>query len=279
MKLSVLSLALIGLLANSAQASLMQATVSGTVSSGFDAYRNSVYFGPNNGYNLNGMAASVTIVYETNLAGPNQGIAPNWNFFHGPSYFDGFQGMVGASLVRSASFTINGITLAMDVSGAGERSNLNVSNPSSGLSDSYLLGGADERYNWCANDRQCVERVYVSAYQGLGDDLFGGQHNFNPADTFTATPAPGRVIEGYARLIQSSPCLNGGQYAGTCPEGRFADTNTHWVEFLISGTQLTVSNVVPAPGGQTVPEPSTLALIALGLIGAAGMTRRRSPRA
>lgn len=222
-----------------AQAALMQATVSGTLSGGYDAYNNTI----NSGQYFSGLA-SVTIVYDVDLAGPNLASAPNWSFQHGPSYFDGFQGVVGESPVRSASFTVNGITLALDVSGLSERGNLTVTNPSGQNHDSYLLGGADERYTWCPNDRQCAERVSVSAYQNFGDDLFGGQHSFSPADTFTVLAAPGRTIEGHVRLFQSSACP-----AGMCPEGRFPDTNTHWVEFGISGTQLTVTPVpLPAAG-------------------------------
>lgn len=225
----------------SVQAALMQATVSGTVTSGYDAYNNTL----NSGKYFSG-PASITIVYDVELAGPSLASAPNWSFQHGPSYFDGFQGIVGESPIRSASFTFNGITLAMDVSGISERGYLTVSNPSGQNHDSYILGGADERYTWCPNDRQCAERVSVNAYQNSGDDLFGGQHNFSPADTFTILPAPGRTIEGYVRLLQSSACP-----AGLCPEGRFADTSTHWVEFIIGGpnAQLTVTSVpLPASG-------------------------------
>ena len=219
-----------------AEAALMQATVSGTVTNGYDAYSNTL----NSGQYFSG-PASVTIVYDADLAGPNAAAAPNWSFQHGPSYFDGFQGVVGGGPIQSASFTFNGITLGLDVSGLGERGYLTVSNPAGQNADSYLLGGADERYSWCPSDRQCVERVSVSASQSAGDDLFGGQHNFSPSDSFTVLSAPGRTIEAYVRLIQSSSCP-----AGVCPEGRFADSNTHWVEFGISGTQLTVTPV-PAP--------------------------------
>lgn len=256
---------------------LMQATVTGTISSGYDAYLNSVYTGPNTGYNLNGMAASVTVVYDADLARPNYpGFEPNWSFTHAPAY-PSFLGTVGQGPIRSASFTVNGVTLAVDVSGASEYHRFFVENPASdpvwGQGDSYNLSGMDARTAWCPNDGQCAEKVQIAAYQRYGDDLFGGQRNFDPANSFTALAAPSRVIEASVRLMQGERCLNGGWYPGMCPEGRFNDTNTHWVEFLVSGTSLTVSPVTAA-----VPEPGAIALVLAGVAVVAGRRRQAGAR-
>lgn len=250
---------------------LMQATVTGTISSGYDAYLNSVYTGPNTGYNLNGMAASVSIIYDADLAGPNYpGYEPNWYFQHTPAYPQ-FLGTVGNGPIRSASFTVNGITLGIDVSGAGESHRLFVENPKNdpvwGQADSYNLSGMDARTAWCPNDGQCAEKVQIMAYQRYGDDMFGGQRNFDPANSFTALAAPSRVIEASVRLYQNGLCLDGGYRAGLCPEGRFNDGNTHWVEFVISGTSLKVSEV------SAVPEPGAIAMVLAGV--AVVVSRRR----
>ena len=241
-----------------AQAQLMKATVTGTVSAGFDAYRNSVYFGPNGGYNLAGLQASVSIIYDAGRFGPNQGGAPGWNFTHAPNW-PNFLGTVGQGPIMSASFTINGITLATDVSGTYENGKLAVENPA-GNNDNWNLYGGDRRFTWCPNDAQCIETTQLSASQGYGSDLFGGQHAFSPAEAFSAGPAAGRSISAYVRLIENSACPQ-----GMCPQDRFADHNFHWVEFVLDGSQLSVSAVVPEPG--------TWALM-LGGLGALGLLVR-----
>lgn len=250
---------------------LMQATVTGTISYGYDAYLNSVYTGPNTGYNLSGMAASVSVIYDADLAGPNYpGYEPNWSFYHAPAY-PSFLGTVGHGPIRSASFTVNGVTLGVDVSGASEYHRLFVENPKNdpvwGQGDSYGLYGMDARTAWCPNDGQCAEKVQISAYQRYGDDLFGGQRNFDPANGFTAVAAPSRVIEASVRLYQNGLCLDGGYRAGLCPEGRFNDGNTHWVEFVIAGTSLTVAPM------SAVPEPGAIAMLLAGV--AVVLSRRR----
>ena len=243
-----------------AQAQLMQATVTGTVNYGSDFYSNSVLLGSNDGTSLVGLAASATIIYDAARFEPNQYGGTYWSFTHSPNY-PSFLGIVGQGPIISASFTVNGITLAMDTSGTYENAKLYVENPV-GNNDSWNLSGGDSRTTWCPNDRQCIETVQLSASQGYGNDLFGGQHNFSPADAFTATPAAGRTIDAYVRLMQGATCP-----AGMCPEGRFNDTATHWVEFGIAGTQLTVT---------AIPEPETYAmfLAGLGLVGFA--VRRRA---
>jgi len=170
---------------------------------------------------------------------------------------------VGQGPIISASFTVNGITLAMDVSGTYENAKLAVENPA-GNNDNWSLYGGDRRFDWCPNSSQCIETVQLSASQGYGNDLFGGQA-FNPDLALTASPAAGRTIDAYVRLMQGAACPD-----GMCPDGRFADTATHWVEFGIAGTQLTVA---------AIPEPETYAmfLAGLGLVGFA--VRRRAASA
>jgi hypothetical protein len=245
-----------------AQAQLMQATVTGTVSYGSDVYSNSVLLGPNDGTSLVGLAASATIIYDAAGFAPNQYGGTYWNFTHSPNW-PSFLGIVGQGPIISASFTVNGTTLAMDVSGTYENAKLAVENPV-GNNDSWSLYGGDRRFTWCPNDAQCIETVQLSASQGYGNDLFGGQA-FNPDLAFTASPAAGRTIDAYVRLMQGAACPD-----GMCPDGRFADTATHWVEFGIAGTQLTVT---------AIPEPETYAmfLAGLGLVGFA--VRRRAASA
>ncbi|MDP2031169.1 MAG: PEPxxWA-CTERM sorting domain-containing protein [Thiobacillus sp.] len=243
----------------SAQAQLMQATVTGTVNYGSDFYSNSVLLGSNDGTSLVGLAASATIIYDAAGFEPNQYGGTYWNFTHSPNY-PSFLGIVGQGPIISASFTVNGITLAMDTSGTYENAKLYVENPV-GNNDNWSLYGGDRRFTWCPNDAQCIETVQLSASQGYGNDLFGGQHNFSPADAFTANPAAGRTIDAYVRLMQGATCP-----AGMCPEGRFDDTATHWVEFGIAGTQLTVT---------PVPEPETWAMLLIG-IGLVGLKLRRT---
>lgn len=251
---------------------LMQATVTGVISTGFDAYRNSVYFGNEGGYNLNGLTATATIIYDADLAGPNYpGYAPNWLFSHAPNY-PSFQGLEGGGPVKSASFTVNGVAVASDVTGPYEDHDLRVENPGFdatwGQRDSWLLSGYDARRNWCPNDSQCIETVQLSAYQTYTDDLFGGQRPFNPADAFVAALAPTRVIQAYVRMMQGPICLEGGWRAGACPDGRFTDGQSHWVEFTINGTQLTVAPLA------AVPEPQGWMLALLGLL-VGGLALRR----
>jgi len=240
-----------------AQAQLMQATVTGTVSYGSDYYSNSVLLGPNDGISLVGLAASATIIYDAAGFAPNQYGGTYWNFTHAPNY-PSFLGIVGQGPIISASFTVNGITLAMDTSGTHENAKLYVENPVAN-NDSWSLYGGDRRSGWCPNDVQCIETVQLSASQSYGSDLFGGQA-FNPDLAFTASPATGRTIDAYVRLMQGLACPT-----GICPEGRFDDSATHWVEFGITGTQLTVT---------PVPEPETYALMLAGL-GLVGFAARR----
>jgi len=244
-----------------AQAQLMQATVTGTVSYGSDVYSNSVLLAPNDGSSLVGLAASATIIYDSARFYPNAYGGTYWNFTHSPGYPD-LIGIVGQGPIISASFTVNGVTLVADTSGTYENGKLAVENPVSN-NDNWGLSGGDRRFTWCPNDRQCIETVQLSASQGYGNDLFGGQA-FNPDIAFTASPATGRTIDAYVRLYQAATCP-----AGMCPEGRFADTATHWVEFGIAGAQLSVT---------PVPEPETYAMLLAGL-GLVGFAARRRARA
>lgn len=262
------------------QAAPIVVTLSGTVSSGFDAYRNSVYFGSDAGYNLTGMQASISVVYDSTRFVNVPGNAPNWSSYHSPNYPD-FLGTSGMGPIISSSFTINGITTALDVSGLWENASLQVSNPvntaANGARDSYGLMAGDDRAGWCLADRQCVEKAEISATSYFGQDLFGGQHAFSPDEEFSLNNG-GAVtdpfLEGSVRMIQNPLCLSGGQYAGLCPEGRYTDGQTHWVEFLLRGTSLTVTRQPSGTG--SVPEPSSLALVlAAGGLGFV-VTRRRA---
>lgn len=189
-----------------AQAQLMQATVTGTVSYGSDFYSNSVLLGPNDGTSLVGLPASVTITCDAARFYPNAYGGTYWNFIHAPNW-PSFLGTVGQGPIISASFTVNGVTLVADTSGAYENGKLAVENPLSSY-DSWSLYGGDRRFTWCPNDAQCIETVQLSAGQSYGSDLFGGQP-FIPELAFTANPAAGRTIDAYVRLYQSPACPAG----------------------------------------------------------------------
>lgn len=271
-------------LAAPARAGLVTVTVQGTILSGSDAYRNSVYFGANGAGNLNGMAASISITYDAawwvNLAGGTY-----YTAIHQPGY-PAFLGQAGSSPVRSASFTVNGTTLALDVAGPHEVATLQVENPGndSGLGqyghDSMSLRGGDARTSWCPNDGQCAEGVGISAYGAVYQDLFG-PGGYDPANDYDWTDAGGAALGGNVRLYQNNLCLAGSGWPGAdglCPEGRFNDTATHWVEFLLGGTRLTITHDAGGTGnggGNGVPEPGTLALLLAAALGAAGARRHR----
>lgn len=264
--LALALLAATALLPQASRAQLMQATLTGIVSAGGDAYRNTVYFGPNSGGNLIGQAATVSIVYDAAGFAPYPYPGPGYGFTHQPNY-PNFLGTAGHSPVKSGSFTVNGFTFAMDVAGAYETARIYVENPPDsgpyGQPDSWTLSAGDRRSTWCPNDGQCAEAVQLYANQTYASsDLFGGQRNFSPADSFTVTPAPYRGAGAYVRLMQA----NGTCPAGVCPEARFADNATHWVEFYVEATRLSV-----AP----VPEPSAWAFLLAGLALVGGAARRR----
>lgn len=259
-----LTLALLLGLSAPATAQQMQVTLTGTVSSGFDAYRNTVYFGPDGGYNLTGMAASITLTYDAARFGPNYpGYSPSWYFVHSPEW-PNFLGTRGLGPVLSAGFTIAGKTFAIDTSGASEVARLTVENPASGY-DNWNLSAGDGRFAWCPNDGQCVENIQFSASNGLGGpDLFGGQRPFSPAESqsFGVNGVAGRAVTGSVRLMDSPACP-----AGICPAGRFDDGLTHWVQFTIDAGQISVS---------PVPEPANLALW-LGGLGLLAARRLKAP--
>ena len=246
-----------------AQAQLMRATVTGTVTAGGDAYSNTVLLGANDGTSLIGQQASAFILYDAARFGPNYpNNAPNWWFYHYPDY-PVFSGTVGQGPVLSAGFTVNGITLNTDVSGLSETARLTVENPVYspiyGQGDAWNLSGGDARFRWCPNDGQCVETLQLSASQTYEPaDLFGGQRPFNPADSFSAQAGTYRTVSAYVRLLRSPAqrCLD-----VECPAGPLNDGQTHWVEFHIGGPNATLT-VAPA-----VPEPGTWMSMLAGLLG------------
>lgn len=237
-----------------AQAQQMKVTLTGTVSAGYDAYRNTVYFGAQGGYNLTGMTASVSLTYDAARFGPNYpGYAPNWSFLHSPEW-PNFLGTVGLGPVLSGEFTIAGKTIAIDVSGPSEVARLFVENPASNY-DSWGMYATDGRFAWCPNDGQCAEKVQFWASNGLGGpDLFGGQHAFDPADSqsFAVNGVAGRAVGGSVRMMDAPNC------PGLCPAGRFSDGLVHWVEFTIDNGQISIT---------PVPEPAPAGLTLAGLLG------------
>lgn len=254
-----------------AQAQLMRATLTGTVIAGGDAYSNTVLLGANDGTSLIGQAASAFIVYDAAKFGPNYpGYSPNWSFYHYPDY-PNFLGTVGQGPVRSAGFTVNGITLNTDVSGLSETARLSVENrvyaPGYGEQDNWTLYGGDARFRWCPNDGQCSETLQLSASQTYETaDMFGGQRPFDPADSFSTQASTYRTLMAYVRLYRAPVC---GTY-DECPhDGVAADNQAHWVEFYIGGPNARLT-VAPA-----VPEPGSWALWLAGAAVLVGELRRR----
>lgn len=249
-----------------AQAQQMQVQLTGTVSAGFDAYRNTVYFGTQGGYNLTGMTATVTLTYDAARFAPNYpGNSPNWYFLHSPGW-PSFLGTEGLGPVLSADFTIAGKTFAIDTSGPSEVARLAVENPASNY-DNWGLYAMDARLGWCPNDSQCVEKVQLWASNVIGGpDLFGGQRAFDPADSqsFAVNGVAGRAVGGSVRLMDSPSC------PGVCPAGRFNDGLTHWVEFTIDNGQISIS---------PVPEPAPAGLTLAGLLGLSALLRLKGSAA
>jgi hypothetical protein len=259
-------------LSGAAQAALMTVTITGTISSGSDAYRNSVYFGPTVTNNLAGMTASISLTYDTALM-PNP-TGANYSLWHQPAY-PYFYGTAGQNPVRSGSFTVNGVTLALDVSGPGEVGVMQVQNANP-APDSYNLRGGDNRTTWCPNDSQCVESASIQAYSFV--NLFDA-NGFGPEDVYTWAATASTSLTGSVRMFENIICQPAGQggtgnSAGLCPAGRFDYTAspgaTHFVAFELNGTQLSIATASP------VPLPAAAWLMLGGISSLAGMQRRRA---
>lgn len=257
-----------GLAAAPSQAALMTATVTGTVS-GFDAYGNTLGAGTT----LTGLTGSISITYDSDLMVDLYPGSPIYHTtLHSPGY-PSFIGTQGQNPLRAASFTVNGVTVNLDVSGPSERGTLQVEdfNPAT---DSYNLNGGDERLTWCINDFQCVERVGINAYSP-GANLFDVD-GFQPTDLYTWTASNLTTLTGNVRLFDGQICQTaalGGQggATGLCPDGRFSyasNTTPHWVEFQIAGTQLSIAPASP------VPLPAAGWLLVSGVGALAGLRRR-----
>lgn len=272
-----------------AHAGLVVVTVAGTIT-GTDAYNNSVYFGPNTGNggaagNLNGMTGSISVTYDSAMWTNMVPGSPNYyTAWHQPAY-PYFLGAVGGNAVRSASFTVNGITLALDVSGPGEFGKLQVENFAtiSPGHDALTLRAGDTRNTWCPNDSQCSEGAAITAYAAIGQELFDAD-GFQPDDEYAWVNANGNALGGSVRMIENRLCQAGSGWPGAdglCPAGRFNDyglypNTVHWVDFQLHGTRLTITRVPDGPTGDNgIPEPGTLALLAASCVGLLGATRRR----
>lgn len=260
-----------GLLCQPAEAALMTATVTGTISpsGGFDAYGNTLGVGTN----LANLAASVSITYDSDLMVDLYPGSPIYHTTtHSPGY-PSFNGTVGQNPIRSASFTVNGITLNLDVSGPSERGNLQVEDFSP-ATDTYNLTGGDQRLNWCPNDFQCVESVGINAYSP-GANLFDA-NGYQPTDLYTWTASNLTSLTASVRLYDAQNCqtaaLGGfGGATGLCPDGRFSYANSatpHWIEFQVAGSQLTIAPASPVP----LPAAGWMLVSGLGVL--AGSRRR-----
>ena len=275
-----------------AQAGLVVVTVTGTIT-GTDVYNNSVYFGPNTGNsgaagNLNGMTGSISITYDSamwvNLV---PGSPVYYTALHQPAY-PALLGAVGNNPVRSASFTVNGTTLELDVSGPGERGSLQVENTGNDAAlgqtgrDALTLRGGDTRSTWCPNDSQCAEGVDITAYGGLYQALFDA-NGFQTDDEYAWTNANGTALGGNVRMYENRLCQAGSGWPGadgTCPAGRFNDygqfpNTVHWVDFQLNGTRLSITRVPDGNSTSGVPEPGTLALLAAAGMGLVATTKRQ----
>lgn len=254
-----------------ANAGLMTVTVSGTAF-GTDLVGNSVVLGNTSAGNLNGMAASISITYDSALwmAAIDQ---PGGYFaLHQPAS-PSFTGTVGNNPIRSASFTINGVTLGLDASGLGELGRLQVenNNNSGGGRDHFGLYGGDVRQSWCPNDGQCAERFQINLSGAAFQDLWGID-GFSPGDEIAIDSSSGADLFGAVRMYQNANCLPGSAFPSTanvCPAGRFSDGAVHYVDFQLFGTRLTIDAQEPGPTG--VPEPASLWLALAGI----GMLARR----
>lgn len=195
----------------------------------------------------------------------------------------------GAQTPGSATGSIGGITVTYSgqISGLG--------GPSWGPSTTYaggIVGNAPpagtgivneggQSYTQTITFSSAVTDPAISFWSLGGEAGITASFDFTSAEPFTIVAGGASAELGGSSITQSGNNVYGDESNGTIVfDGTFTSitftqpTYENWDEFTV-GYDVTATTAPPPPPPGPAPEPSSLALLGTGVLGAAGLLRRR----